>query len=140
MISDVNLLRNPSASRACTGFARVADSGQNTGVVENCAFHHRSLPDQHRRPKAVLHGIDSVQTKTSQRLNFIKKESAPLAGTHPTVPISTPSKWNSHAQAHLYARAARTIDDFWNAIDDICDLFTPNDCANHFAAAGYDLN
>lgn len=42
-------------------------------------------------------------------------------------------------KAHLRAKAVRTIDDLWKAIGDICDLFTPAECANYFTAAGYGL-
>ena len=40
-------------------------------------------------------------------------------------------------KAHLRAMAMRTIDELWNAIGQICDLFTPQECANYFKAAGY---
>src|ERR1700733_6086887 len=40
-------------------------------------------------------------------------------------------------KAHLRAMAMRTIDELWNAIGQICDLFTPQECANYFQAAGY---
>jgi hypothetical protein len=33
--------------------------------------------------------------------------------------------------------AMRTIDELWNDIGQICDLFTPQECANYFAATGY---
>ena len=42
-------------------------------------------------------------------------------------------------KAHLRARAIRTIDALWQAIGDICDLFSPDECANYFHAAGYGL-
>jgi transposase len=42
-------------------------------------------------------------------------------------------------KAHLRARAIRTIDALWQAIGDICELFTPNECQNYFNAAGYGL-
>jgi transposase len=42
-------------------------------------------------------------------------------------------------KAHLRARAIRTIDALWQAIGDICDLFTPAECQNYFNAAGYGL-
>lgn len=42
-------------------------------------------------------------------------------------------------KAHLRAKAVRTIDDLWKAIGDICNLFTPTECTNYFAAAGYGL-
>ena len=40
-------------------------------------------------------------------------------------------------KAHLRAMAMRTIDELWKAIGQICDLFTPEECANYFEAAGY---
>jgi hypothetical protein len=46
----------------------------------------------------------------------------------------------SKLKARLRAMAARTIDDLWKAIGNICALFTPDECSNYFAAAGYGLN
>jgi len=40
-------------------------------------------------------------------------------------------------KALLRARAIRTIHALWRAIGEICDLFTPQECQNYFAAAGY---
>jgi transposase len=45
----------------------------------------------------------------------------------------------SKLKAHLRARAARTIDELWQAIGDICNLFEPDECRNYFNAAGYGL-
>ena len=42
-------------------------------------------------------------------------------------------------KAHLRARAIRTIDGLWQAIGDICQLFTPEERRNYFNAAGYAL-
>jgi transposase len=42
-------------------------------------------------------------------------------------------------KAHLRAKAIRTIDALWQAIGDICDLFSPTECRNYFTAAGYGL-
>lgn len=41
-------------------------------------------------------------------------------------------------KALLRARAERTIDALWNATGELIDAFEPNECANYFAAAGYD--
>lgn len=43
----------------------------------------------------------------------------------------------SKLKAHLRKKAARTIEDLWQAIGEICDLYTPEECFNYFAAAGY---
>lgn len=45
----------------------------------------------------------------------------------------------SKLKAHLRAKAIRTIDGLWQAIGDICELFTPDECRNYFNAAGYGL-
>jgi transposase len=41
-------------------------------------------------------------------------------------------------KAHLRKRSARTIDELWQAIGQICDLYEPEECLNYFKAAGYD--
>ena len=41
-------------------------------------------------------------------------------------------------KALLRAAAARTIPDLWQAIPDALRRFTPQECANYLAAAGYD--
>lgn len=41
-------------------------------------------------------------------------------------------------KAMLRKAAQRTINGLWSAIGDIIDTFTPTECANYFAAAGYD--
>jgi transposase len=45
----------------------------------------------------------------------------------------------SKLKVHVRARAARTIDDLWQAVGDICDLFHPDECRNYFNAARYGL-
>jgi transposase len=44
----------------------------------------------------------------------------------------------SKLKAFLKKTAARTIDDLWDAIAQGIDTFTPTECENYFAAAGYD--
>ena len=41
-------------------------------------------------------------------------------------------------KAMLRKAAARTVEGLWNTIGHIVDAFTPDECANYFAAAGYD--
>ena len=41
-------------------------------------------------------------------------------------------------KALLRKAAERTIAGLWNAIGRLIDTFTPSECANYFAAAGYD--
>jgi transposase len=44
----------------------------------------------------------------------------------------------SKLKAHLRKAAERTVDGLWAAIGRIIDTFTPAECRNYFAAAGYD--
>ena len=41
-------------------------------------------------------------------------------------------------KALLRKAAARTVDDLWDAIAEIIELFTPTECANFFANSGYE--
>jgi hypothetical protein len=41
-------------------------------------------------------------------------------------------------KALLRAKAERTIDALWSTVGLLIDLFTPNECANYFRAAGYE--
>jgi transposase len=43
-------------------------------------------------------------------------------------------------KALLRTKAVRNIDALWRAIGEICDLFSPKECQNYFAAAGYGFN
>lgn len=43
----------------------------------------------------------------------------------------------SKLKAHLRKTKARTIDDLWKAIGNICKLFTSQECSHYFHAAGY---
>ncbi len=43
-------------------------------------------------------------------------------------------------KALLRKAAERTVDGLWNAIGKLVDCFTPQECANYFAACGYDAD
>ena len=44
----------------------------------------------------------------------------------------------SKLKAHLRRIKARTFDDLFDAIGELCTYFCPNECQNYFNAAGYD--
>ena len=44
----------------------------------------------------------------------------------------------SKLKASLKRRAARSVNELWDAIGEATDTFTPAECQNYFAAAGYD--
>ena len=43
-------------------------------------------------------------------------------------------------KALLRKAAERTVDGLWDTIGRLVDVFTPQECANYFAAAGYDAD
>ena len=46
----------------------------------------------------------------------------------------------SKLKAFLRKRAARSVEQLWSALVQAIETFTPNECQNYFAAAGYDLD
>ena len=44
----------------------------------------------------------------------------------------------SKFKADLKRRAARTVTELWEAIGQATNIYTPDECENYFAAAGYD--
>ena len=70
----------------------------------------------------------------------IRRQGARLIFLPPYSPDLNPIEMAfSKLKAHLRATAARTIDDLWKAIGNICMLFSPEECSNYFGAAGYGL-
>jgi hypothetical protein len=43
-------------------------------------------------------------------------------------------------RARLRRIGARTIDDLWKAVGDICGLYSPAECWNYLKADGYTAN
>ncbi|MEM8986640.1 MAG: hypothetical protein AAGC95_07945 [Pseudomonadota bacterium] len=46
----------------------------------------------------------------------------------------------SKLKNHLRKACARTYEQVWKAVGDICDLFTPSQCKNFFSAVGYECD
>lgn len=71
----------------------------------------------------------------------IEKAGAQLRYLPPYSPDFNPIEMAfSKLKAFLKKTAARTIDALWDAIGQAIPLFTPAECQNYFAAAGYDLD
>ena len=69
----------------------------------------------------------------------IEKTGAELRFLPPYSPDFNPIEMAfSKLKAFLKKTAARTVDDLFDAIDKGIDTFTPAECRNYFAAAGYD--
>ncbi len=67
---------------------------------------------------------------------YFATQLAPTLGFGDVVILDNLSTHKS-AKAHLRAAAARTFDELWQSIGDICLLFGPEACWNCFKANGY---
>lgn len=73
--------------------------------------------------------------------NIIREKGAWIVFLPPYSPDLNPIEMAfSKLKAHLKKYGLRTIDKLWQAIGDICDLYTPTECQNYFNAAGYGFN
>jgi transposase len=84
--------------------------------------------------------MDNLSSHKGPRVRaMIEAAGAELLFLPPYSPNFNPIE-NAFAKlkAMLRKAAERTVAGLWNAIGQIIDTFTPAECANYFAAAGYD--
>jgi transposase len=84
--------------------------------------------------------MDNLSSHKGPRVRqLIEAAGASLRYLPPYSPDFNPIE-NAFAKlkALLRKTAARTVDTLWAAIGRLVDAFTPAECANYFAAAGYD--
>lgn len=86
--------------------------------------------------------MDNLSSHKSEHVeSLIRAKGAWLLFLPPYSPDLNPIEMAfSKLKALLRAAGARTIDDLWRAIGNICALFTPEECSNYFTAAGYGFN
>jgi transposase len=91
----------------------------------------------------VLHFASELRTghKGPRVRQLIEAAGASLFYLPPYSPDFNPIE-NAFAKlkALLRKAAERTVEGLWTAIGELIDLFTPKECRNFFAAAGYDAN
>lgn len=84
--------------------------------------------------------LDNLPAHKGRKIRAaIERQGASLLLLPPYSPDFNPIE-NAFAKlkALLRKAAARTIDGLWATIGRLLDLFTPQECANYFAAAGYE--
>lgn len=84
--------------------------------------------------------MDNLSSHKGPRVReMIEAAGASLLYLPPYSPDFNPIE-NAFAKlkALLRKAAERTVEGLWNAIGRLIDVFTPDECANYFAAAGYD--
>lgn len=86
--------------------------------------------------------LDNLSSHKSEKAaKTIRAKGAWLLFLPPYSPDLNPIEMAfSKLKACLRATAARTIEDLWKAIGNICRLFPPDECSNYFKAAGYGFN
>lgn len=93
------------------------------------------------RPGDIVIMDNLPSHKISGVREAIEKAGARLLFLPPYSPDFNPIEMAfSKLKAHLRAAKARTFDDLWKAIGNICDLFSPDDCRNYLIKAGYAYN
>ena len=93
-------------------------------------------------PRGTVVIMDNLSSHKGPRVReMIEAAGAALLYLPPHSPDFNPIE-NAFAKlkAHLRKAAERTVDGLWSAIGRIIDTFTPAECTNYFAAAGYDAN
>src|SRR6187455_2260367 len=84
--------------------------------------------------------LDNLSSHKGPRVReLIEAAGASLRYLPPYSPDFNPIE-NAFAKlkALLRKAAERTVEGLWRAIGRLIDVFTPTECANYFAAAGYD--
>ncbi len=84
--------------------------------------------------------MDNLSSHKGPRVReMIEAAGASLLYLPPYSPDFNPiEKAFSKLKALLRKAAERTVEGLWNTIGQLLDAFTPTDCANYFAACGYD--
>ena len=87
----------------------------------------------------ILDNLPGTQGGGRARAAVEAAECARLLFLPPYSPDFNPIE-NAFAKlkALLRKAAARTVDELWSALASAIDAFRPAECANYFAAAGYD--
>lgn len=125
------------AGLRCDGLAApfVVDAPMNRRIFETY-IETQLAPTLHKGDVVIL---DNLAAHKSPRVEAaIKARGAWLLFLPPYSPDLNPIEMAfAKLKALLRKKAVRTIDALWQAIGDICSLFSPTECRNYFEATGY---
>ena len=113
----------------------VLDGPINRAAFE--AYVEKALVPALRPSDVVI--LDNLSSHKGSRVRaLIERAGARLLYLPPYSPDFNPIE-NAFAKlkALLRKAAERTVEGLWTAIGRLIDVFTPTECANYFAAAGY---
>ena len=111
--------------------------GPINGEAFTAYVKHILVPELSAGDIVVMDNLSSHKGKQIREL--IEAKGANLLYLPPYSPDFNPIE-NAFAKLKALLRrlAARSLDRLWSALGRFIDLFTPQACANYFAAAGYD--
>ncbi len=116
----------------------VLDGPINGDWFEACVAHVLA-PVLRPRDIVVMDNLSSHKRAAARRL--IEAAGAGLRFLPPYSPDFNPIEMAfAKLKALLRKDAERTVDGLWSTIGRLVDVFTPQECVNYFAAAGYDAD
>jgi transposase len=128
------------AGLRCDGLVApwVINAPMNRAIFD--AYVETQLAPVLKRGDVVI--LDNLAAHKSERAeNLIKTKGAWLLFLPPYSPDLNPIEMAfSKLKSCLRKSAARTIDELWRVIGNVCSLFTAEECSNYFTAAGYGFN
>jgi transposase len=102
------------------------------GLLVGLVIHAADVQDRDGAPMLLA-------SKGPRVLEFVEAAGARLLYLPPYSPDFNPiENAFSKLKALLRKAAERTVEGVWSAIGRLVDVFTPKECANYFAATGYD--
>ena len=116
----------------------VLDGPINGGWFEACVS-QILLPTLQPGDVVIMDNLSSHKRASVREM--IEAKGARLRFLPPYSPDFNPIEMAfSKLKALLRKAAERTVDGLWTAIGRFVDVFTPQECAKYFAAAGYDAD
>ena len=95
-------------------------------------------PALSKREVVLLDNLSSHKSEKAQQI--LKEIGAWFLFLPPYSPDLNPIEMAfSKLKAHLRKIGARSFDEVWKAIGDVCDMFSAQECKNYFKAAGYEF-
>lgn len=113
----------------------VIDRPMNRQLFE-CYVETQLAPTLSKGDVVIMDNLSSHKSPAAEQ--FVQERGAWILFLPPYSPDLNPIEMAfSKLKAHLRKRAARTIDELWKAIGNICDMYEIEECQNYFKAAGY---
>ena len=90
------------------------------------------------RPGQIVIADNLSSHKSSRALELLRAQGNDLIYLPPYSPDLNPIEMAfSKLKTLIRKAAARTYQALWRQVGAVCDLFQPQECKNHFKAAGY---